>query len=842
MPRRSGRSCARSLVLESLEERALLTYATPGAPFDLGAGLADGTEFRSAVDDRGRVTVVWDAPGAGGDLDVFARRYDSGGSPLGPAFLVNAGATAGDQITPRISATPSGGFVVCWWSDSQVYFQRYDRGGVPQGSAQPLGGTQGFSQEFEVFGYDATGFVVYGDGFQFRWYDLGGTLTRSESDAGITAQKGWTIIEPDDPARAVRLSSYQLLVTWSVIKPRTVGSDTVYDAQIRSMVIGPYAPSAAYLLLDEVGLTDASLAENLSPRIVTASSPLVVWRDVDADGHPEFKSRTYTNESGSTEVGFYDGVGDAVPTAIESLNTTTIAVHYARSGSSYVRIWKSGDPWNPSTGSPWVWQLNGDPIPVDAPASGGYDSVRIVPTVGQEFWTLWSDASASPGLHARRFFTTDAPEFHFAFGARPAGASPGVLTVGEADGVAAIAVYRTGDLSSTATIRYSTRAGTAAVPGYDYTPVSGVLTFPPGRSDAILLVPIINDSVPTGYVDPGDTFPNGQKVFSVDFSDPQGAAMLDNPTLDVRILDDDPYSAYDLSFFDFGPSGIWTWNEVKGWAHISTRDPVAMLATPDRSLFADFGADGLWIWDGRRGWRKLNDQAPEAMVYGTGKVLYADYGSGGLWRWSDAGGWVRISTLNPVKMATTASVGLYVDFGAQGVQRWAPGAGLRLVQPTSPEAMVVDGDDLVADYGAAGLWRYGLSGASWTKLDPRDPRSIAAGPIGVVVDFGDGNLWRATASGLAFLHGGELVGAAFGEDVGFAVVQNGSGFVPGQLWTWNSSNVWSKINDLAPSRFFASTQAGDLIADYGPNGLWDWSLSTGWRKINWVTPQAVARM
>ena len=63
-----------------------------------------------------------------------------------------------------------------------------------------------------------------------------------------------------------------------------------------------------------------------------------------------------------------------------------------------------------------------------------------------------------------------------------------------------------------------------------------------------------------------------------------------------------------------------------------------------------------------------------------------------------------------------------------------------------------------------------------------------------------------------------------------------------RYWTRNQADYWTKINDVAPARIFASTERDDVIVDYGAQGLWNWNPSTGWRKINSTIPQAVARI
>ena len=71
---------------------------------------------------------------------VFARRFDSGGAPLGSEFLVNT-YTVSDQGDPDLWVTDSGGFVVVWRDSSGrdgasdgIFSQQFDLSGSPVGA------------------------------------------------------------------------------------------------------------------------------------------------------------------------------------------------------------------------------------------------------------------------------------------------------------------------------------------------------------------------------------------------------------------------------------------------------------------------------------------------------------------------------------------------------------------------------------------------------------------------------------------------------------------------------------------------------------------------------------
>jgi hypothetical protein len=104
-----------------------------------------GDQFLSAVtaDGAGNFVVVWFGYDQGGVyFDVFARRLDASGAPLGSEFRVNS-FTPGTQVATRlgVAANASGDFVIVWQSAGHAgdpdiigaFGQRFDASGSPQG-------------------------------------------------------------------------------------------------------------------------------------------------------------------------------------------------------------------------------------------------------------------------------------------------------------------------------------------------------------------------------------------------------------------------------------------------------------------------------------------------------------------------------------------------------------------------------------------------------------------------------------------------------------------------------------------------------------------------------------
>jgi hypothetical protein len=127
-----------------------------------------------AVQPGGDFIVAWSGQGPDGinGGDVFARRYDAGGNPLGPQFRVNSYTTY-SQALPAIAAGPSGDFVVVWEGgfNYEVYGQRFDAAGNPRGN-EFLVNTYTTSRQSrpDVAADSAGGFVVTWTSYQGGGY------------------------------------------------------------------------------------------------------------------------------------------------------------------------------------------------------------------------------------------------------------------------------------------------------------------------------------------------------------------------------------------------------------------------------------------------------------------------------------------------------------------------------------------------------------------------------------------------------------------------------------------------------------------------------------------------
>lgn len=97
-----------------VDDGRLEAAADPGVPGFIG-------RIDVAIDQDGNFVIVWTS-GVNGDLDVFARLFQSTGDPSGEAFVVHAD-TNGDQHSASVAMDADGDFVVAWLSNVQVNVQ-----------------------------------------------------------------------------------------------------------------------------------------------------------------------------------------------------------------------------------------------------------------------------------------------------------------------------------------------------------------------------------------------------------------------------------------------------------------------------------------------------------------------------------------------------------------------------------------------------------------------------------------------------------------------------------------------------------------------------------------------
>jgi S-layer family protein len=123
-------------------------------------------------DAAGNFVIVWTSnPGTDGSgSSVNGQRYDANGVPQGAEFVVNS-YTTGDQLTVGVAHAPDGSFVVAFRSNQtdaagDIFGKRYDASGNPIGAEFAVNTSTTGRQSYPDIAMDARGnFVV-------SWWDL----------------------------------------------------------------------------------------------------------------------------------------------------------------------------------------------------------------------------------------------------------------------------------------------------------------------------------------------------------------------------------------------------------------------------------------------------------------------------------------------------------------------------------------------------------------------------------------------------------------------------------------------------------------------------------------------
>lgn len=182
------------------------------------------TSASVAAAGNGTFIVTWTSTQNFGVEDVYARRYQADGTPLGNEFLVNT-TTAGKQLAASVAADAAGNFVIAWSSLNQdgsgfgVFAQRFAADGTPQGSEFQVNTFTAWNQQNARVAMNPAGdFVIvwdsaYQDGS--GWGIFGQRFAADGTRRGGEFQVNtWTANNQQDSAVAFD-SSGNFLVTWA---------------------------------------------------------------------------------------------------------------------------------------------------------------------------------------------------------------------------------------------------------------------------------------------------------------------------------------------------------------------------------------------------------------------------------------------------------------------------------------------------------------------------------------------------------------------------------------------------------------------------------------------------
>ncbi len=90
-----------------------------------------------AADASGNFVVVWNSYFSSRSNEIFSRRFGADGSPIGSEFQINT-TTSGNQKEPSVAMDAGGNFVVAWYGPGEdkedIFARRFNANGQPLGS------------------------------------------------------------------------------------------------------------------------------------------------------------------------------------------------------------------------------------------------------------------------------------------------------------------------------------------------------------------------------------------------------------------------------------------------------------------------------------------------------------------------------------------------------------------------------------------------------------------------------------------------------------------------------------------------------------------------------------
>ncbi len=268
----------------------------------------------------GNFVVTWnDVSGADGDgYGVRGRMFDVTGSPITAEFPVNAIGTA-DQSIARVGSNASGDFVVTWTdfptlpgTNSQVYARRFNSAGTPQGgniavntygtgfqmfSSVALDSSGNFVVVWQSTGQDGSDEGVFGQLFDNAGLEVGGEFMINQVTTGSQAL-----------AHVARRPTGEFLVVWQSLQ---LGAQTGAVMARRYAANGTPGGGEFQVNKTELGVQFTLYEPDVA--YFADGSAIVVWTSYGQDGSeagvygqrldaagaplgPEFNVTTYTTD------------------------------------------------------------------------------------------------------------------------------------------------------------------------------------------------------------------------------------------------------------------------------------------------------------------------------------------------------------------------------------------------------------------------------------------------------------------------------------------------------------------------------------------------------------------
>ncbi|MGZ9063454.1 MAG: M10 family metallopeptidase C-terminal domain-containing protein, partial [Allosphingosinicella sp.] len=268
-----------------LGDAILVTPPGPSFPEDWGGAVA--------VLASGDLVVTWtrDVEGSGTrDFDIYARRFDSNGAPIGSEFVVNS-VKPSIQFDSSITALASGGFVITWDNPDDSIFdikaQIYNADGIKVGGEFQINHVARSAQGSAVVALPGGGFVV-------TWTertdeDFGNVKAQIFTDAGLKVGPDILVntITDDGQFRGgiEALPWGGFIVTWSDSSEQG-GDDDVYGIMAQVFDSGGGKVGGPFLV------NTSTVGDQTGPAVAGLPSGelVIVWTDDDLRSADSFDS------------------------------------------------------------------------------------------------------------------------------------------------------------------------------------------------------------------------------------------------------------------------------------------------------------------------------------------------------------------------------------------------------------------------------------------------------------------------------------------------------------------------------------------------------------------------
>jgi hypothetical protein len=345
-------------------------------------GVARGNDFQVNTTTQGRqdlasvatnvdgsFVVVWRGYVSETGYEVFGRRYDSSGAPLGDEFQLTNDFNG--ESPPAVATSQDAGFVVAWETEFQsgsgydVAARRYDSDGAPLSDGFQVNETTEYDQTYPAVAMDASG------GFVVVWqtYDEGTAVVGRRFDGAGTAKGGEFVVADSGYPKYPAVSSDpdgRFVVVWE----GSDGSDGgVLTRRFASAggALGEGSPVNTFVFGTQ---TEPAVAMHDDGGFV------VVWQSEDQDGD-------YIGVFGQALDGGGHPLGGEFQVNTETYDRQDVPAVAASGGGEFVVVWSS--------------------YLQDGPEGGGVFGQRFAPE--PQSWMLGLVAFATLGrlaAHARR--------------------------------------------------------------------------------------------------------------------------------------------------------------------------------------------------------------------------------------------------------------------------------------------------------------------------------------------------------------------------------------------------------------------------------------------------------